>query len=498
MGVCQAIARIPTWGRWLLAAAIARGLVAALVPLTPEEAYHWNFAKHLDWSYHDHPPMIAWVIAAGCALFGDTALGIRFFPTLFAMGATAILACVSGRLYGERAPLWAVLLSWIQPITFLVGGAGFPDSPLLFFWALAMTVGWKAIESGGMGWWWAAGAVVGAGMLSKYTMCFFVPGVALYLVQSPRHRRCLATLGPYAAILGALVVFAPVLYWNHAHHWASLRYQSVERLEQGGGISAIEGAKFLLQQWLGVVPLTLPLAALAAWRARRSERAEERYLFWSFVPIFVFFLLVGCKRSTHLLWPLPGFLGLAVLMAGIVARGESAMGRFYLDQRLRLVAISAAAFLGLVAHVLFILPGLAPVKGLYGWEVAAERARVAHSSLPPGSFYLGIGRKYACASQMAFHLRAPHHVHGKHLIGEDGLQYANWVAPETLAGKDATIIVEGSDRSAKASAALRRYFREVRLEDEVVTLVRGRPFMFRVYRGFDYRPAASGDVPRPP
>ncbi len=36
-----------------------------LANLNPQEAYYWNYSQHLDLSYLDHPPMAAWIIAAG-------------------------------------------------------------------------------------------------------------------------------------------------------------------------------------------------------------------------------------------------------------------------------------------------------------------------------------------------------------------------------------------------------------------------------------------------
>ena len=55
----------------------ARALMAALVPLTADEAYYWLWSKHLDLGYLDHPPVIAWLIRAGTMLLGNTPLGIR-------------------------------------------------------------------------------------------------------------------------------------------------------------------------------------------------------------------------------------------------------------------------------------------------------------------------------------------------------------------------------------------------------------------------------------
>jgi len=45
--------------------AVVRLAAVLVVPVLPEEAYHWLYAKHLDIGYYDHPPMIAGMIALG-------------------------------------------------------------------------------------------------------------------------------------------------------------------------------------------------------------------------------------------------------------------------------------------------------------------------------------------------------------------------------------------------------------------------------------------------
>ena len=69
---------------WRVAAIGAAGFAVALrliyagrVELMPEEAYYWNYARHLDIGYLDHPPMVGWLIAAGTAVFGDAEFGVR-------------------------------------------------------------------------------------------------------------------------------------------------------------------------------------------------------------------------------------------------------------------------------------------------------------------------------------------------------------------------------------------------------------------------------------
>ena len=47
------------------------------VDLLPEEAYYWNYSRHLDIGYLDHPPMVAWLIRLGTAAVGQSQFGVR-------------------------------------------------------------------------------------------------------------------------------------------------------------------------------------------------------------------------------------------------------------------------------------------------------------------------------------------------------------------------------------------------------------------------------------
>lgn len=479
------------WQRWLLALLPIRVLLAAIVPTLPEEAYHWNFARHLDWSYHDHPPMIAWAIAAGRLVGGDSPLGIRLVPLLLSIGTTVVLARFARRLYGDQAATWAVLLFTLAPAPLLISEAGFPDSPLLFFWALAMALGWEAFEGGRPLSWLAAGAALGAALLSKYTAVLLVPSVALFLVVSPRHRRWLASPWPYAAGLVALLVFSPVLYWNWKHQWASFLFQSKGRFEESHGFSLVT---YLGQQALAPFGLTLPLAAVAIARLLRRPRAEETYLLSLFLPTFLLFAGISCLRPPHILWPMASYLSLLVATAGTVSQGSGAVASFYARTRGWLVGVSAVLLIGGGLHLAFFLPVLSPLKGLYGWKEVAEAARNLRTGLPESAFYLGIGRKYTCTSQLAYQLNLPQDVHGANLIGEPALQYSYWCDPRQLEGRDAVIVVEGDDRLKDALEELKRGFATLEPRGEVVvrvgraTLRPSPPLTFRLYLGRGYQP----------
>jgi len=462
---------LPDWTVCVALAAAVRAVAALVLPVLPEEAYHWLYAKHLDYGYYDHPPMIAWLIALGTSVFGDGTVGIRFFPWLCSIGTSIAAASTARRLYGDRTASWTALLLALQPVTLLASSFGFPDASLLLFWSLGLAFVVQALQSRRGAWWLAAGAALGAGMLSKYTAVFLGASLTIYLLVTPKDRSWLRTPWPYLGAVVALVVFTPVVSWNAAHDWASLRFQSVGRLEEGRSPRVTSALLYVLLQAGSIMPLTVPAAVAAVVAGLKSGSADRRFLLCLSLPLLGFFFCVGFTRSTHAFWPLPAWVALTILTADYLAGGKGPLVRFYRSQWGAFAAISiAAAGIGL-AHSVEPLPGLTPIRSLTGWEAIAGRASRLHSSLPADSFYLGVGRRYSCPAQLAYHLHAPGNVHSKNLLGEEGLQFTYWADLKVLRGKDAVIVAEG-DWSPTLGDLLRQHFHRVD-EDGIPLVVEG-------------------------
>ena len=115
---------------------------AASLGADTNEAYYYLYTRHPDWSYFDHPPMVAIVGACGMKLTGDMSSviwGLRAgFIALFA-GSTWLLAWLTSRFFGPRSGVLAALaLNATGYYGLVVGTIAQPDGPLLFFWLLTL------------------------------------------------------------------------------------------------------------------------------------------------------------------------------------------------------------------------------------------------------------------------------------------------------------------------------------------------------------------------
>jgi 4-amino-4-deoxy-L-arabinose transferase-like glycosyltransferase len=76
---------------------LMRGIFAAVHPLQVDEAYYWTWSKESVISYLDHPPMVAWCIHLGTAIFGDSNFGVRFSGLVAMLVMQVLLAYIAWR-----------------------------------------------------------------------------------------------------------------------------------------------------------------------------------------------------------------------------------------------------------------------------------------------------------------------------------------------------------------------------------------------------------------
>src|SRR3984957_18336304 len=95
----------------IVAMTVMRAVYASLIDLRTDEAYYWTWSKESVLSFLDHPPMVAWFVRFGTAIFGDTNFGVRFAGLLAMLVTQLLLADIVRRVtHDVRAVMLAVLL----------------------------------------------------------------------------------------------------------------------------------------------------------------------------------------------------------------------------------------------------------------------------------------------------------------------------------------------------------------------------------------------------
>jgi len=489
---------------------LLRVLYCARIELLPEEAYYWNYSRHLDIGYLDHPPMVAWLIKLGTLLFGDTEFGVRFGALGCGTLASYFIYKLTRNVFGEGSALLALGLAQILPFFFLAGVLMTPDAPLTAAWAASTYFLERALIAGRRRAWTWAGLSLGLGLLSKYTIAMLGAGTFLFMVLDPASRRWLRRFEPYAAVGVAAAVFAPVLLWNMEHDWASFAFQTSRRLA--------EAPRFSLHRLVAAALVLLtPTGLLAAGGAlvgtpRGNEpapsvdpvpRARRFMRIAVFAPLSVF-AIFSLRHDVKLDWTgAPWVAALPLMAFGAGPHGTERIGR-WLRPAWPATLVCLLLFYGAgFYHLVRGIPGLGDTDHTellpIGWRdfgaqidgvTDAVRARYGDEPLVVGM------DRYAIASERAFYSHdrttAVAETTSWHLFGGMGLMYERWFPVERETGR--TLLLLAWDPGDLAAVHLGSHVSGLEPLQQGTLARNGRVvrrYYYRVAHGYRQAPGAG-------
>ena len=439
------MSRVP---RPLLACLVAllglRLVVASVLPLGDDEAYYWDWSRHLAAGYVDHPPAIALLIWAARHLAPSPQLAVHGAAAVLSLATSlAVYALARDVLGRPNAAAWSVILFNAVPV--FAGGAllAAPDAPLGLCWVLTLLWAWRAVRGGGGAAWLAAGAWAGLALQSKYTAALLPVSIALWLALSPEHRQWWRGGAAWGGAAVALAIFAPVVWWNAAHHWISFSatFLRLPAWSARGNLPVYTALQFV---YLGPLMFPALLGALLV-AARRGAAGDDRYLFLAAcgLPVVCVMFAVSALGEAKGHWAAPGYV------AGVVALAGLATERPW-PQRGRAWRAGAAAVLGTTALATLLIyavpllgpsllpPRLDPTVDYYGWPEASRAIAAAARRGARGPYFFTSDRYQVLAQ---FNLATGGREPGTTMIDSD--EYHLWVSWAALRGRDALFIRDG-------------------------------------------------------
>ncbi|MGB8341743.1 MAG: glycosyltransferase family 39 protein [Chthoniobacterales bacterium] len=353
--------------------AILLALAAARLALHCATNWHYGFhrdelgvlddARFLDWGYVSYPPFTPFVARVALILFGPSLVGLRFFAALAQSVAMVITGLMARELGGRRwAQVVAALAAAVSPMSVCMGTMFQYISFDYLWWVLAAYSVIRLLRSENPHWWVAIGAVLGLGMMTKYTMIFFVSGIVAGVVLTPA-RRYLMSPWLWAGAALSLVIFAPNIIWQMQHNFVSLAFLNHIHARDVE-IGRTDG--FLVQQlFVSANLFTLPLwlAGLYFYFVSPAGR-RFRALGWMFlVPLVLFFLARG--RAYYMAPAYPMLLAAGtVCWDGWLERWSASGAR--LGRAATWTALAAGAAFSAVT----IMP-IAPINS-WGWRLTSK------------------------------------------------------------------------------------------------------------------------------
>ncbi|RMG18222.1 MAG: hypothetical protein D6729_07285, partial [Deltaproteobacteria bacterium] len=368
---------------WLVGAGVLlHAVVAAATDLSPDEAYYAAWARDLHLVYPDHPPLVAWLLAALRGAFGESTFVVRLPALVTAAVLPLLLAAAAerwtriaggGAADAVAAGTRAVYLASGTLFLHALGVVTTPDTPLILAWGVALWGLLGVLSEGRPAQVVLLGLACGLACLAKHSGWLLLLSVIGALWRRP---------AAAAAVLGlTLVVSAP---W-----WAAV-------LGKGGGDLAFQAARLGRPEPFRHLPAFVAgqialLTPGVAWVLAKCGRALRGGLAWLFWPTALVFFLAAAWVRAEANWAAPAWL--PVLVAASTQRVPVP----------RWAAFSSGALV-LAAHLVAIgglpppLPD--PTARLRGWAVLGAELQRGCPEEPLAA------RHYALVSELAFYAPA--------------------------------------------------------------------------------------------
>lgn len=291
-----------------------------------DEAQYWFWGQNLDFGYYSKPPMIAWVVRFFNTISGsDSTFWTRVSAPLFHLATALMLMRTARRLIGPEIEPWVGVTFITLPAASLSAVLVSTDTIQILFvtiaiWAfLGLTKRSSVLEA------LLLGVSLGIAFLTKYSILFVLPGVAVAMLTLPSARIAWRDV-VIAAIAGAIVV-APNLWWNLAHDAATVRHtENIAHWDGGGNggglIKHLLGMLSFVAAQFGVVGPVIFYAMLwATWRMIRGKSDErEKLLIWLSMPVVAMITLQALFAKAYANWAVAAYAAGTILAVWLLHR----------------------------------------------------------------------------------------------------------------------------------------------------------------------------------
>jgi hypothetical protein len=359
-----------------------------------DELQFLSDARHLDWGFVAYPPLTPFLEHILLAVFGLSMVGLRLSAVLAQVTAIVVTGFMARELGGARqAQIAAALATAFCPVSLFEGTEFQYTSFDYLWWILVAYFTIKLLKSDDTRWWIPIGATVGLGLLTKYSIVFYIAGI-LAGVAFTQARRFAKSGWFWGGITLALLMFLPNFLWLAHHDFTSYHFlQHIHARDVGEG----RANGFLKDQLLICINLAAaPLALAGLIGFLRNQR--YRMLAWMFlVPVAMFFF--GKGRGYYTAGAYPMLIAMGAAMSEGWLRSLPSIGRRTLEG----VYFAAFVFVsGYICAVVLPIASSGPLKHFalahnsdlreeIGWnELVNTVAGIRNSLSPDQQAHLGI------------------------------------------------------------------------------------------------------------
>src|SRR5262249_18404645 len=159
------------------------------------------------------PPLLS-VFAWLTNLFGGGMFWIKFWPSLFGALTFIVTGKIILSLGGKSFALFLAFLPFILGVYLRLQFLFQPNFLEVFFWTMIAFSITRYIQTEKNRWLYILGISIGLGMVSKYSVAFFVVSILLALLLT-KQRQIFRDIHLYLAGIIAMLIFLPTFFWEY-------------------------------------------------------------------------------------------------------------------------------------------------------------------------------------------------------------------------------------------------------------------------------------------
>ncbi len=189
--------------------------------------YYWTWSGHLELSYLDGPPMIAYLLWISTHIFGNNFFAINLISILCAYGSSYLLYRVASLVSSRNVAITAAILWMMYPFatTKFIAISMTLDGLEVFFSLLVLYMTFRWIQYRQTRYIYFMSIAIGFSLLAKYNVVILLFALMLFFLLDRSLRKIYLSPHLYIGMIVALAIFSPVIIWNCQNHWISFSYQ---------------------------------------------------------------------------------------------------------------------------------------------------------------------------------------------------------------------------------------------------------------------------------
>jgi len=264
-----------------------------------DELLYLAEGRHMAWGYMEVPPLLsvfAWLID----ICGRGMFWIKWWPSLFGALTFIITGKTILSLGGKSFALLLGFLPFVTGVYLRVHFLFQPNFLEIFFWTMMAWSMVSFVQTQDNKWLYVFGISAGLGMMSKYSVAFFIISLMAGLLLT-RQRKIFFNKHLYLAGLLAFIIVLPNLIWQYTRHFPVVFHMKELKETQ---LQYISPAGFLTDQLLMNLPCVFVWMAGLFWICFSRKASPYRFIGFAYLTVIIL-LLLGHGKNYYALGAYP-------------------------------------------------------------------------------------------------------------------------------------------------------------------------------------------------